>query len=426
MMQRGIIGGAGVILAAATMGIWGSAAMAQSCGDANAGDCNVANGTPACSDADCCNTVCAIDPFCCDTEWDDLCADAAAANCGGGGGGGCPGTGDCFSPNGSPGCDDAECCATVCALDPFCCNTEWDDLCAEAAVANCGGGGGSCFPSCGKQNVECLAGTPEYNNRTIVGQLADSSGPFCTAWIIAEPNIVMTNEHCVGSSVNGLEVRFNVECDTCEDGTTKTADVYQVVELIHVNAALDYAILRLEGNPAATWGVATVDDTQPTVGQEIYEIHHGEGRVKGYDSGQVTSIDIPGTCIPGTLAEFGVNAIATGGASGSPIFDATTHCVVGICHCGPPCSPGWGIPMSAIMPDALPHIEAAGGKVIGCFAPPTCPGDATGDGSIDFDDLNAVLAGWGGSGSGDVDNDGDVDFDDLNLVLAHWGEDCLS
>jgi hypothetical protein len=70
-----------------------SSAMAQ-CGDPAAGDCCVANGTPACSDAECCNLICGQDPFCCDTSWDSICANAAVAQCGvcgggGGGGGGC-------------------------------------------------------------------------------------------------------------------------------------------------------------------------------------------------------------------------------------------------------------------------------------------------------------------------------------------------
>jgi hypothetical protein len=119
------------------------------CGGANAGDCTVANGTPGCDDAACCATVCEADPFCCDTEWDDLCAAQAAELCGKGGGGGpCgdPTSGDCSTGNGSPGCADGDCCTTVCQADPFCCEVEWDDLCADQAAELCdsGGGGGPC------------------------------------------------------------------------------------------------------------------------------------------------------------------------------------------------------------------------------------------------------------------------------------------
>jgi len=56
----------------------------------------------------------------------------------------CPGQGDCFVANGTPGCNNASCCQIVCPLDPFCCTTEWDSLCVSGAqnVAACG------CPSC--------------------------------------------------------------------------------------------------------------------------------------------------------------------------------------------------------------------------------------------------------------------------------------
>ncbi|MHC5003502.1 MAG: zinc-dependent metalloprotease family protein [Planctomycetota bacterium] len=51
------------------------------CGEPSAGDCLEANGTAGCDDGDCCQTVCAIDTSCCDVAWDQACADLAAALC---------------------------------------------------------------------------------------------------------------------------------------------------------------------------------------------------------------------------------------------------------------------------------------------------------------------------------------------------------
>jgi len=51
-----------------------------------------------------------------------------------------PGNGDCFSANGSPGCEDVTCCETVCGIDPFCCNNTWDSFCANLADDNCDNG----------------------------------------------------------------------------------------------------------------------------------------------------------------------------------------------------------------------------------------------------------------------------------------------
>jgi hypothetical protein len=107
------------------------------CGE-GAGDCLLAtgNGSPGCENADCCNTVCEMDPFCCIDNWDDICAGEAADNCflldtcG-------PDAGSCYSANSTPGCNQVSCCETVCATDPYCCNTEWDATCGELATTEC-------------------------------------------------------------------------------------------------------------------------------------------------------------------------------------------------------------------------------------------------------------------------------------------------
>lgn len=54
------------------------------------------------------------------------------------GGGGCGEGGDCCVPNfGTPGCKDSDCCNAICAVDPFCCNVEWDDICVDQALTGC-------------------------------------------------------------------------------------------------------------------------------------------------------------------------------------------------------------------------------------------------------------------------------------------------
>lgn len=51
--------------------------------------------------------------------------------------------------------------------------------------------------------------------------------------------------------------------------------------------------------------------------------------------------------------------------------------------------------------------------------------DISGNGVVDFDDINEVLANWGGAGpAGDANNDGVVNFDDITIVLAQWGANC--
>jgi hypothetical protein len=107
-------------------------------GDSN---CCIANGGIGCDNPTCQATVCAADAFCCDVAWDQLCADQAAELCPDicePAAGPCgPGAGDCCIANGTPGCDDVACCETVCALDPFCCDVAWDGICQGEAFSFC-------------------------------------------------------------------------------------------------------------------------------------------------------------------------------------------------------------------------------------------------------------------------------------------------
>ena len=400
--------------------------------------------------------------------------------------GACPGAGDCCSPNGSPSCDDADCCESVCAQDAFCCETEWDQFCADAAAdicVNCdgggGGGGGGCAPACGKDNVACLPdGSGPAENARHVGQLLLNGSPWCTVWIVASPNLVMTNQHCVvGGNANQFSVRFNYECDACTGGSEESTVTFNVTEIVATNAGLDYAILRLSGDPASQFGQATIDPSAHSVGTAIYEIHHADGDVKAVDEGQITALN-QDVCVDN---ESAVSVVAAGGASGSPVFRTENDCVTGICNCGPFCAPGFMVPMSNIWPSAGPQIAAAGGTVLLCGDDPTecgdpgtgscfepsatpfcddaeccnavcntdnfccetewdekcaamaaqicdtpCGGDCLGD--LNFDnivsgaDLGILLANWDTDGCGDLNIDGIVDGQDLGVLLAQWGE----
>jgi hypothetical protein len=44
---------------------------------------------------------------------------------------------NCCIANGGIGCDDATCQACVCGVDPFCCSTAWDGICAGEAAGVC-------------------------------------------------------------------------------------------------------------------------------------------------------------------------------------------------------------------------------------------------------------------------------------------------
>lgn len=179
-------------------------------------------GVPGCSDSDCCDLVCAMDPICCDTAWDLLCVASAESLCDGCGD---PSAGSCCSEHGTPFCDDRACCSAICADDAFCCTTSWDDLCVEQTLGlpECG-----CDP-CDVSNESCFAAhvTPGCNDADCCG-LVCASDPSCcdTAWDVdcKESANVLCGGCGVPSSGSCYCPHANTGCDdagccrqVCED-----------------------------------------------------------------------------------------------------------------------------------------------------------------------------------------------------------------
>ena len=119
-----------------------------------AGDCTAdgGNGSPGCDDAQCCADVCAVDAYCCDVVWDDRCAEEALGVCNGAFSACQNADNACSTANlEEGGCSDQDCCQEVCEEDPICCLDMWDEFCVDAAAdcqGNvCGSATGSCFQS---------------------------------------------------------------------------------------------------------------------------------------------------------------------------------------------------------------------------------------------------------------------------------------
>jgi len=152
------------------------AAGADACGSCG-GDCCAENGTPGCEDQDVEECLCELDPFCCEVTWDAICADEAEAHCDAD----CSvAAGDCCAANGTPGCDDADCQATVCDADPFCCDTAWDQLCADEAAEMCPLCAGEPWCGDGECNAEETCATCAEDCGDCAGDCCESNGtPGC-------------------------------------------------------------------------------------------------------------------------------------------------------------------------------------------------------------------------------------------------------
>ncbi|MFM7051370.1 MAG: zinc-dependent metalloprotease family protein, partial [Planctomycetota bacterium] len=254
----------------ATCVAFAAALCVPQCGDPGTGSCFTAHANPVCTDAQCCTAVCALDPLCCSAAWDASCAAAAAANCAGCGN---PNAGGCLTAHATPYCADQSCCQQVCSQDDFCCNTEWDALCASAALQSCSGCGTgleSCFvphatPSCGDYfccmevcviDISCCdsawdAGCVAAANARCGAQCGDpnlqpcsqtSAGPYCqnaqccqvvcaidptccqTAW--DEGCVAATAQACTACSTAG-DCNANGVPDDCDIAGGSASDANQ-------------------------------------------------------------------------------------------------------------------------------------------------------------------------------------------------------
>jgi hypothetical protein len=217
------------------------------CGPSN---CCVANGGIGCDIPECQATVCAIDAFCCDVEWDDICAGEAIDLCGVCGTSVCtytavncddgdvcttdtcdPATGcmnapvdcddndactvdscspsNCCVANGGLGCDNPECQDAVCAIDPFCCDTAWDGICAEEAIDLCGACGTG---TCTHTPVDCDDGD---------ACTTDSCDP--ATGCVYTPIRCGDGDACTDDSCDPATGCMNTPAD-CDDGDACTVD----------------------------------------------------------------------------------------------------------------------------------------------------------------------------------------------------------
>ena len=246
----------------------------SSCGDPNAGECGVPNGSPGCSDGSCCLAVCDIDLFCCKEDWDQNCVDYAIELCSGGGACGSPSAGDCYEANGTPACDDAECCSSVCAADPYCCDTAWDSICASAAAIICYDGPAPENDEC-KTAIDLGVGATSVDFQTLG---ANTSGPDLPAECESYGSLKIYNDiwYTWTASITGIAIlstcneadfdtrlaAYEGSCDNlslvaCNDDGLGCAGFSSSALVIPVDEGVTY-ILQVGGFAATSVGNGTL------------------------------------------------------------------------------------------------------------------------------------------------------------------------
>ena len=129
------------------------------CGAMVNGPCESTHANAGCSNRECCETVCAIRPDCCNFSWDIVCVIIASSSCEAPPPQQCglAGQGQCTVAHPTPGCSNASCCETVCQFRSECCSFSWDQVCVSLALNYCGGCALQCPATSGQEAEACGA-----------------------------------------------------------------------------------------------------------------------------------------------------------------------------------------------------------------------------------------------------------------------------
>lgn len=146
-------------------------------------------------------------------------------------------------------------------------------------------------------------------------------------WI--RPKINGTNNTIsVEQIATNMHVNFNYQVDPV--GVLRPVDEYAVTELVEYRlGGLDFAIVRLAGNPGAKYGFTRISPTDANVGDMLCVIQHPAGVPKRIEAGPLTDLHDN---------RLGYNDIDTlGGSSGSGVLGPNGQ-IVGV-HTNGGCNP---------------------------------------------------------------------------------------
>jgi len=160
------------------------------------------------------------------------------------------------------------------------------------------------------------------NNKGSKGAMETSttSGKFCSGSLIST-NLFLTAGHCVDAGTVGEFVSFNFERAANSTALLTQTHVRITAVVEDALGGVDYAIVRLEGTPGNTFGIAPVAAADPANGAAITIIGHPGGQPKQIEAGTVAGRT-------GNFITYG-NVDTLGGSSGSGILNSSGQ-IVGV------------------------------------------------------------------------------------------------
>ena len=369
--------------------------------------------------------------------------------------------GSCCEPHDNPFCSDATCCELICAADPFCCDTEWDQICADQAIGQC--------KACGA--------TPPPND-DCEGAIAITAGltPFDTAGASTDTD---AGPNCVffGSSLNNNDVWFKYTATQNGDVTVSACGLTTLDTKMAVFANCgDFEAIACNDDFCGLQSQLVFTGTTGTT----YYISIGAFGATAFGSGQI-SVAVGGgggptndDCSGAIAANIGSNNFSTIGCStdtnagstcvffgNSNNYNDAWYKYIAVGNQDVTISTCQGTTMDtkmAVFSDCdLTQVLGCNDDATGCGLQsrvtftPTCgstyyisigafgatstgagtftivqngscgsPADLNGDGVVGSADLTILLAAWGTSGPGDLNGDGVVGSADLTILLSAW------
>jgi V8-like Glu-specific endopeptidase len=127
-----------------------------------------------------------------------------------------------------------------------------------------------------------------------------------------------------------MHVNFNFQVDPT--GTLRVEQLFPILNLVEYRlGGLDFAIVRLGGNPGATWGMTQVATTDAAAGDMLCLIGHPAGWPKRIEAGPCLNLS------GATITYDDIDTL--GGNSGSGVLRASDGRIVGV-HTNGGCGPG--------------------------------------------------------------------------------------
>ena len=164
-----------------------------------------------CEQETCEDTVCLIDPDCCETEWTDGCADLAWTECDT-----LCTSASCCEVHAEPNCDDTTCRDEVCATLPECCTDEWDQACVDAAADCYVCRSGPCCDSNLTPGCEPELAGYDYCQNTVC-----TEQPSCCDTIWDASCAALADEYCPGLCSAGSCCTIHASSPGCSDSTCR-------------------------------------------------------------------------------------------------------------------------------------------------------------------------------------------------------------